>query len=472
MTNYYSLIPLVFGFFVTVSSILALWRALSSLRKFDSALAGLPRDVAQPGSFDEGNDLGKAANEYLALFALCAQKQVLGSFSVTNSVAPVQARIRMLTSQPRNLTGVIILCGLLVTLFNLQGSVGVLGQAFDNLSTGQSSSGPLRAEQDVKLIQRSMGQIAQTAKSAFVFSGIVILAAAVILWCALMVQRVGHASMLRFATWANAAYLEALAARPVDQQALIQKFGEMIEGMGQMMSTFELAAASMSSAGDLGSKLDESSRIVAEAVSHNPASINDSVVKLSAEVTKDISVHLQHQIEHLKKILAIYGDQEGRVTKIQVCLDSFSASMEASVSAVAGLKSLPEKLDALSGTIAASTKGASSIESAAKTLSRKVDQLPVIQFQEVLTEISAMKDSLPITVGKTVDVALAGFEKRLATASSSEQIVGELKKLRSIVEGLPEQVDQTQLRNLVTKLEALIAEAGRPKGLFDIFRGR
>src|ERR1022692_3703167 len=46
----------------------------------------------------------------------------------------------------------------------------------------------------------------------------------------------------------------------------------------------------ISAVADFGSKLDASSRMVAEAVSQLPATINSSVVRLSAEVTRDISV--------------------------------------------------------------------------------------------------------------------------------------------------------------------------------------
>ena len=465
-------IPLLFCALLVLSSARALWWALACIQSFDRSLRALPRDLPPLSPFDDGNPVGKAANEYVALFSLCTQRGALGAFSVANSAAVVHARMRMITSQARNLTGVIILCGLLVTLFTLQESVGVLGEAFRHLSTGQATSDPSQAGKDVQLIQVAMGDIAQTAKVAFKMSGGVILVAALILWLSLMVQRRGQSSMLEFSDWANAAYMEALSARPTDQFSQIQKFGEMIESMGTMMGSFEQVAASMSSAGDLGSKLDASAQIVAQAVKQLPESINASVVQLSAEVTKDISVHLQHQIEHLQKILAIYGDQEGRVRKIQECLDSFAASVAASSAAVTGLKLLPEKIDSLTITIATASKGAKKVESAAQDLSRKVDELPIIQFREVLVEIAALKEDLPRSVRAAVENGFSGLEKRISSASNPEQIVSELRKLRAIIEGLPEMVDQTQIRALLLRLEALITEAGKSKGLIDRLWGR
>ena len=464
-------IPLVFCAVLVLAASIGLIRAFANLHSLDNALKQLPKDIPVTNPFNEGNRLGKAANEYAALFSLCATRNALGSFRVEQASAPVQAQIRILTNSPRNLAGVIILCGLLVTLFNLQGAVGVLGESFSNLASGQMSADQARAEHDVQLIQQSMGEIAKTARTAFLRSGQVILTAAIIVWVSLLLQKKGQRSGAQFTGWANAAYFEAVSARPMDQHAQIEKFGEMIEKMAGMIVSFESVSNSMAAAGDLGSKLDASSQIVAQAVSQLPESINASVVQLSAEVTKDISVHLQHQIEHLKKVLAIYGDQENRVKKIQECLDAFSGSMEASANAVTRMSALPDKIEVLSSAIIANSKNATDVAGAAKSLSKKVDELPIAQVQEILIGIQAMLNDLPLSVRSVLEAQLNAMDKRIESMNYG-QVINDINTLRDSLENLPSVLKSDEVYSILTRLSNLIIEGQRSRGIFERFRTR
>ena len=279
----------------------ALLKGYREIASFDGALKILPNDVPAASPFNGSTNLGRAANEYIAMFSIAGARNLLGSFRVEQASSPLLAYLRSMSNGPRNLVGVLILGGLLVTLFNLQGSVAILGASFNHLAKSQSSTAA-SAQEEVKQIQESMGGIARTAQTAFISSGLVIFAATLILLVSLALQRRTGISARRFVSWANAAHLEAMSARPMDEHAQIEKFGELIGKMGEVISSFEAIGSSMATVGDFGSKLDESSQLVAQAVSQLPATINSSVAQLSAEVTKDISVHLEHQIEHIKKI--------------------------------------------------------------------------------------------------------------------------------------------------------------------------
>jgi hypothetical protein len=357
---------------VALLAVAALFKARIHLRSFEGTLKKLSRTVPDANPFSVKTALGKAAAEYTELFSTCAARNTLGDFRVELACAPVQGQIALLTAIPRNLTGVVILCSLLVTLFNLQGAVGALGESFLGLAAGQASTNQGKAAREVQMIQQSMGNIAQTAHSAFLRSGQLIFIATGILGFSIILQKRGQQSFMQFLGWANSAYFDALSRRPTDQLSQVDQFNRLIEKL-------DLVGSSMAVAGDLGSKLDASSAIVADAVSKLPESINASVVQLSAKVTTDISANLQHQIEHLKKILAIYGDQESRVRNIQSSLDEVSEAMKESTKTIGSLKALPEVIESLNTTI---TTTRQTMAEGTKNLTKRLRDLPVTPAEE------------------------------------------------------------------------------------------
>ena len=429
---------------------------------FEKALSLLPRDIPESNTFDPRSQLGLLATEYIALFSLVASRNMLGAFKIEQASAPLHAYLRTLASTPRNIVGVLLMGALLVTLFNLQGSVATLGKSFTQLAREQATTTEGSAENEVKEIQLSMADIAKAAQAAFLRSGQVILGAAFILIFSLLLQKRSQKSTQSFAAWANAAYIEALTKRPMDQNAQLEKFGELIDKMTPMIDSFESIGASMATVGDFGAKLDASSQLVAQAVSQLPQAINSSVVQLSEEVTKDISVHLQHQIEHIKKILAIYGDQEVRVRKIQEYLDGFSRSLEVGLNATGAL---PQKLDILSQAILSTNRGSEKLAAAAKSLETKLDGLPLPEIQSAIADLRLVRKEIPEIIREAVEPSFKAFETKLASIETTE-LPRELRDFRKSVESTLSALNIKDMSTILTRLDELITDSERGKTSF------
>jgi len=449
-------------------------RAFRELSEFQRHLKSLSDESAAKITAQPRSELSLLLGDYVTLFDHAAAKSILSSFHVDRSASPILSRIRSLTSAPRSLVGILILGGLLVTLFNLQSSVAVLGDSFHQLSIREAQPTLDQADKGIKAIQSSMGDIAHTAQLAFSLSGWVIGMAAVGLLVSVPIHHRGQQLARKFVNWANLAYTEALTRSPADQQAQMEKFGELVDKMGDLITSFGQIGQSMATVSDFGSKLDESSRLVAEAVDRLPTTINASVVQLSGEVTKDISVHLQNQIEHLKVILAIYGDQEMRVRKIQEHLDDFSRLTQESFSAVQKLSGLPEKVDGLARSIGGLTTATANLSGTTRQLDEKVTAMPMADLRAGLTAIVPMRDAVATLkndlanvnhsqkeLAATLTLQLAKTEEslnsllgRTSAAGVEDQIkaIGvELLSIKEAIESVPsalriEQMTQTLLR--------------------------
>ncbi|HLG97810.1 MAG TPA: hypothetical protein VKX49_15965 [Bryobacteraceae bacterium] len=368
-------------------ALIALWGILSAWREvgeFRRGLRSLPPDRFPSGTaFPSGRESCRLANEFLTLCAQAADRQMLGALHIDRALAPVNNYFRTRVNTPKSLAGVLVLCGLLVTLLNLQGSVGRLGASFQNLSVSQSDVQQSTAARSVNEIQTAMGEIAGRAHDAFLQSFGVILLSSMILWLALLLNNKAQGVCRDFAVWANATHVRSLVERPPVQETQVEKLSELIVKLSDVAGTFETIGPAIASVGDLGAKLDASSQLVAEAVSKLPATINESVGQLSLEVTRDISAQLNHQIEYLKKVLAIYGDQTVRVTKLQEYLDKLGESMESSMKALKGLAALPGKIDSLSEAVQSFTTASARAIAACEHLDAKVDQIPALDLGRV-----------------------------------------------------------------------------------------
>ena len=425
-------------FLIALTAAYWLFRGYHELFQLDRGIQLLPPEVPAQHQFDGKTQGGRLAAGYVALFSRAASRNMLGSFQVDRAASPLLAYLRSIANLPRNLVGVLILGGLLVTLFNLQGSVGLLGGAFTDLAKSQattqnppegappqrsqSPASPDTADQSIAQIQKAMGDIARTAQTTFLRSGVVIFMAAVILFVAMVLQYRGQVVSRSFVAWANVSYIEALAARPMDQQAQMEKLGELVDKMGELTQSFAGISEAMATVGDFGAKLDASSQMVAEAVSQLPATINSSVVQLSAEVTRDISVHLEHQVEHIKRLLMVYGDQEIRVRKIQEYLDGFSKSLDTSFKAASTLVILPDSLNTLSETIKGMTTTSKTMVTTSEQLGAKLMAAVTLASDTMITtshNLGQKVDALPAAMMRLDE--LAGSASR-----GRESIMGRL----------------------------------------------
>jgi hypothetical protein len=475
-----SLVILLIALGVATLAFKAILRAALELAAFERGLKRLPNDGFPSGLVFQGSyESCRLATEFLGLCSRAVEKEMIGAVSVDRASAPLISYFRTLVNTPRSWAGVLILCGLLVTLLNLQGSVGTLGASFQSLSTTQTELSQRAAADSVRQIQTAMGDIASRAHDAFLQSFRVIALATLLLALTLVIANRAQRVSRTFATWANSAHLRALVNRPPVQETQVEKLNELISKLADVATGFESLSPAMTSVGDLGAKLDASSQIVAEAVQKLPDTINASVGQLSVEVTRDISAHLNHQIEHLKKILAIYGDQELRVKKIQEYLDKTGDAMEAALKSLRNLSSLPGKIDALTDAVQKFGGSAATVASSCAVLDAKIEHMPVLdvaRIDQIATLVSGIsaevreftKNSPELISGavnakldrlSNVTQTLAGRDPTSAIAKLREDI-GEL---RSTLIGFESQ----KMESLAAHVEKLLQEK-RP-GRFPFF---
>ena len=463
----YSILILLASFAVGAFAWIELIRTRRELTDFEDGLMKLPNDgFTSTGVFSGRNESGRLANEFLTYCSSAAEAQILANVSAERASAPLGGYFRTRINTPRSLAGVLVLCGLLVTLLNLQGSVGILGESFQKLSTSQEDNSPGSATE----IQKAMGEIAGRAHDAFLQSFIVILMAALILWRTLQVNNRAQRAMRQLMVWANTAYLKSSAKRTSDQVSQVEKLNELIGKLADVATGMEGLGPALTSVGELGAKLDKSSQIVAEAVAKLPDTINASVGQLSVEVTRDISTHLQHQIVQLQKILGIYGTQEERVRKLQEYLDKLGESMQATLTSLRGLSVLPGEIATLSGAIQKFNGSAATFVSTSAALSQKIDSMPVLDLARIEGIATAVKDLTsevrqfvqdgPGLIAEGVNGKLDRMNVAVQTLAGRDPAAA-IGKLREEVAGLMSSLNGFQsqkLENLVFQLEKLSHE--------------
>jgi hypothetical protein len=287
----------------------------------------------------------------------------------------------------RALAGVLILFGLLITLFNLQASVRTLGDTFHALSE-QPVPTPTGSNSSVDEIQRSMGNIATSAQSAFKFSGFVIAMAAWALFWAIPLQRRAVMAVNAFVDWAEQAHAAAWSAQvPSDETSQIQELAGVIKRMDAVVAGLQTLGQSMTSLAELGGKLDESTRLISTAIDRLPETVKASVGELSSEVARELTADLGHQTQHIAKILNIYGEQEIRM---KLLYDGFKMTeqniREASI-ALKSLAPLPETIEKLAGAIGKTAEVSIKVEAGIRCLDTKVSALPLADMQKAIQSI-------------------------------------------------------------------------------------
>jgi hypothetical protein len=432
---------------VIAGQLLSALKDIEQLRRRSQELAGKPA-VSNP--FDGRSRLTTLANAYVTDLNTSVKARALASFDPDRRIGPVSGQVRAFTTTPRALIGVLILAGLLVTLFNIQGSVRELGEAFDQLSRPEQGQ---RTEFLVARIQGSMRNVANAAHNAFYWSGLIILFAATSLALAAGVQWRGQVAVAAFGLWARAAYYEAsAAAQPADQQASLEKLAGVVGHLNGLVSPFQDLSKSMNAVVGFGDRLDESTRLIAEAVEKLPEGVKASVVSLSGEVAREIAEDLQHQLEHIQKILYIYGAQEIRMKELQ---EGFKK-----------IVSLPGDISKLTNAIAGTTANSAVLNRSVESLDRKVDALPILDMQETVEHARIAFHGLE-AVREQVGRASLHFQMLVdnwrseTRAVISEELGLQLDEIRTgfaAVRDALERRDTSGMQSELSKVERRVAE--------------
>ena len=216
--------------------------------------------------------------------------------------------------------------------------------------------------------------------------------------------------------------------------------------------------------GYLGQRFDAAAELIGKAVQSLPAQIQTSIVNLSADVARGINEDLKHQLEYLKKIAVIYGDQQLTVAEVHSYVREVAESVAKSASAVSKLEGSPEAIRALAGAVARFEEVVGVMRSEASVLAAKVDRLPA----EEISKSAASVERLATTVGPALEqlrATSAELDKRIHSSLSeahTEQlktIRAELEQSMSAVEAAVTSVEKNEASYLA-KLQAELTTTG------------
>src|SRR5262249_2078034 len=156
---------------------------------------GIGTEVAP---FSGKGELAQLGNQFIGSFRSADANNALGQFDVEKQLTPVGLRLRSMGSSTRAIAGLLILIALVITLLNVQVAVASLGDTFRQLADQSSPQAPRDV---VSSVQKAMGDVAGTASSAFLLSGLTVGAAFLLLGLALGIQREAARELRRLLSW-------------------------------------------------------------------------------------------------------------------------------------------------------------------------------------------------------------------------------------------------------------------------------
>jgi hypothetical protein len=332
----------------------------------------------------------------------------------------------------RAAAGVLIIVGLLITLFNLRGAVGNLQQTFrspiENASEKKderSSFGQENKVIDTKTVREGMQGIAGAAKTAFQLSAVVISLAAALLVLAFVASQFAASRVQRFEWWAEDLYHKALeqaaARRPED---VVHNLSATVVHLANLTRTFETTNSALQELKSFGEKMDNAAQQITFAVANLPGNIGASMSSISTEVAQGINQDLRHQVEYLKGILTIYSDQHNVLKKIMDFIESVSKSQKSSSDSLLALQSLPLQIQAVAQNVKLAADTGAVMHSATKLLERKIDALPMEELNGASKELRASLANIG-----TIEHTLTDFKQQFVAlmAASGTEATNQIK---------------------------------------------
>ncbi len=454
---------------------------IARIIQFEKRIGQLPTtSLPDDEPFSGESEFAKNGNAYVESFRRSATRHILESFVVDQRSAHVRGTLSASSAWPRAIVGLLVLGSLLVTLLNMQISVAHLGDAFRGLSASTSNIGsavPSRAPtaaksnsrqakdpnkrepnksvssganpntdsqgDKVERIQRAMASIADSARTAFQRSGWIILIGVLTLALNTYATRTARQSSLKFVKWAHTAYDEAFSQRiSRDPTSRMADLAKLINKMHEISSSFQETSGGLAELGQLGIKLDQSTLAISDAISRLPDSVRTSVTGLGGEVARYISEDLKHQLEYLKSVAAIYGDQETRIQEIQKILIETSQATQTSAAA---LKALPGEITNLRKSITKHAESTDALREDLTALSRKVDALPIMDLKAASEDIHGAIQRLADTGN-----AISGYATKLSEflAGWRSAIHGEVNDVSKAVANSMQNISRELLASL------------------------
>lgn len=356
-------------------------------------------------------------------------------------------------SQVRAMSGIVLIFGLIITLVNLQGAVGSLNKVLEEGQSGTSHASVKAL--DPTALQMGMQGIAASATHAFRYSAVAIGMAAILLiiaaWQASQVQNLNRRLALATADITAIATVEETKASP--DQALAN-LSEAVNQFSELTRVFEETNSGLKELASFGSKFEASSDLISKAVDSLPKQIQSGMVSISADVARGINEDLKHQVDYLKRIAAIYGDQQINIAAIQQYMDKMMEQIQTSATAIRQLEAAPRAIQSLAAAVSKFDASADSLVLNVHKLNEKVDHFSVEQLaagtaqiqklsatlESALAELRRMLGNLPGDLGAKLEVSISSLSTELSRvlatdaaknmSDSTAKILGEIRTIQ------------------------------------------
>jgi hypothetical protein len=403
----------------TVLFLLALWgifRLIIEIVPFTGESRRLSDDLAQ-AAFSNSGRIRKAANTIIGHLREAANsRETLLLFDPDRKLNTLRGIVAGSLVQARALAGILILTGLLATLWNLRTSVYELKNAFKDIKQysldrqsqakeekahpGQKNLGTQGQTKNEPVIDHSklpagMENVAGSSVNAFKSSFVAILFAALVLLSASLTQAKAAAALRAFAEWIYQHHETALSqCSTVDQAQSVAKLADSVERFAEASAGFDKLANELSRLNAFGDKFDRAAVAIQESVTQLPGQVNLSFQGLSQEVATGIAGELRNVIEHIGRLYAIFGQQELRLKQLQDFMGQLVQSNSEVAAVVGKLSSVPEHLEDLVDAVSATSKVASELKPVMQSLDAKVAKLPADALKEAADSMKRLEEQL------------------------------------------------------------------------------
>lgn len=355
-----------------------------------------------------------------------------------NEVTALERALFQPVARVRAAAGILIVCGLLVTLINLRGAVTGMSDTFiaapiTSSAPGGSATSSRSALKvaDPAEIQRSMQRVIAAAGTAFLSSAFAIGAATLLLFMAVIVSVWAERPCEKCRAWIrDVAYEARRRATNRTGPDVSQPLLESLTQLDRLTTTFEETSEALRDLRGFGDRMEGAADQIAEAVRALPSHIGDSVGRLGGEVTHAISQDLQHQLEYLKALVAIYGDQH-MVLKSTVSAVTEAAQAARGVETSVG--EVPTRLAAISGAVGQVGSVVAEVLRTVEVARRKVEDFPTTETREAIVALNSAAQGL-LSMRADFEAIASNLTQLSTSAEIKNAVTAEIKRAEAALD--------------------------------------
>lgn len=348
---------------------------------------------------------------YLGAFSRAAEARSLSSFSVENNLGGVRRAGAAVSGWRRPLAGMMLLLGLVVTLINLQSSVGSLGKSFQDFGVGGNIAQQHRADRPLNGteiekdggatdgvagsqslhrraddVRNGMAAVATSASQAFFFGlGFILIALTSMAGASFLESR---ARMLTTSIqeFADKLYQTMLPMQSANLDMASRALADASKGLERVVSRLGNVATEIANLGPMVQAMSSASDAIKSAMDQLPAHLKSSMSTVSEDLVQGVTNTLKQTNDGIKQILAIYSQQQiniGHVRDHTATIANVSKQIDESLEPLADL---PGILTQLQSVIVQNGQAQEKLEKTVERTNQVVQEFPVEELRRALEQ--------------------------------------------------------------------------------------